>query len=166
MKLSINSFDYFNMPAKIGDAGFDVIAKSDPVIVGTAAFGPYWSRIDYIEYDTGLILEPEQGYHTLAIPRSSLSKTNLFLRNSIGLIDNEYRGTVKFRFGYIVHPSEITIESGNLIFEINDEKIYKKGERIGQLLFAKTISPSELSIVGEFRKTERGEGGFGSTGNE
>lgn len=164
MNLSINSFDYFNMPAKIGDAGFDVIAKSDPVIVGTVAFGPYWSKIDYIEYDTGLQIAPEEGYHTLAIPRSSISKTNLFLRNSVGLIDNGYRGTIKFRFGYISHPGEITVEAGNLIFEVSDDKIYKKGDRIGQLIFAKTIEPKEL-VVGMLDETERGEGGFGSTGS-
>jgi dUTP pyrophosphatase len=163
MKLSINSFDYFNTPAKIGDAGFDVIANSDPVIVGTQAFGPYWSKIDYIEYDTGLQIAPEEGYHTLAIARSSISKTNLFLRNSIGLIDNGYRGTIKFRFGYITHPGDMTIAGGNLLFEVSDNKIYKKGDRIGQLIFSKTIEPTEL-IIGMLDETERGNGGFGSTG--
>jgi len=150
------------MPAKIGDAGFDVIAESDPVIVGTVAFGPYWSKIDYIEYDTGLQIAPEEGYHTLAIPRSSISKTNLFLRNSVGLIDNGYRGTVKLRFGYIAHPGEITVVGGNLVFEVGDDKIYKKGDRIGQLIFAKTIEPKEL-VIGMLDETERGQGGFGST---
>ena len=164
MKLLINSCDYINPPAIMGDAGFDVIAKSDPVIVGSVAYGPYWSKIDYIEYDTGLQIAPEEGYHTLAIPRSSLSKTNLFLRNSVGLIDNGYRGTIKFRFGYISHPGDMVIENGNLIFEIDEEKIYKKGDRIGQLIFSKTIEPKELK-VGILNETERGEGGFGSTNN-
>jgi dUTP pyrophosphatase len=163
MKLLVNSLDYINAPAKIGDAGFDVIAKSDPIIVGSTAYGPYWSRIDYIEYDTGLEIAPEEGYHTLAIPRSSISKTNLFLRNSVGLIDNGYRGTIKFRFGYITHPSDIIMESGTFIFEIPEEKIYKKGDRIGQLVFSKTIAPEKLT-VGVLNKTERGSGGFGSTG--
>jgi len=163
MKLSINSCDYINAPANIGDAGFDVIAKSDPVIVGESAYGPYWSRIDYIEYDTGLEIAPEEGYHTLAIARSSISKTNLFLRNSVGLIDNGYRGTIKLRFGYIFHPSDIIVEGKNLIFEVSEQKIYKKGDRIGQLIFSKTIEPKEL-IVGLLNKTARGEGGFGSTG--
>lgn len=163
MKLSINSSDYIHTPANIGDAGFDVISKSDPVIVGNAAYGPYWSRIDYIEYDTGLEIAPEEGYHTLALQRSSISKTNLFLRNSVGLIDNGYRGTIKFRFGYIYHPEDLIMENGNLIFEINSEKIYKKGDKIGQLVFAKTIGPKEF-IIEALSETERGKGGFGSSG--
>jgi len=77
MKLSINSVDYINFPARVGDAGYDIIAASEPNIVGTIAYGPYWQKIDYIEYDTGLQIAPEKGYHTLVVPRSSISNFNL-----------------------------------------------------------------------------------------
>lgn len=163
MKLTVNSTDYINTPANVGDAGWDIIAQSEPKIIGTRAYGPYWKNIEYIEYDTGVEIAPEEGYHTLVMPRSSISKTNLFLRNSVGLIDNGYRGSVKLRFGYIFQPNDIIIHHDQLICELDDTKIYKKGDRIGQLVFAKTIEPSSLWF-GALNKTERGEGGFGSTG--
>ena len=163
MKLSINSVDYINSPANIGDAGFDIIAQNDPKIIGSNAYGPYWSRIDYIEYDTGLEIAPEEFYHTLVLPRSSISKTNLFLRNSIGLIDNGYRGTIKLRFGYIFQPIDMIMHGGNLICEVDYRKIYKKGDRIGQLIFSKTVDLESLT-VGPLNETTRGIGGFGSSG--
>lgn len=163
MKLSINSVVYINSPAQVGDAGYDIIAASEPKIVGKIAYGPYWQKIDYIEYDTGLQIAPEKGYHTLVVPRSSISKTNLFLRNSVGLIDNGYRGTIKLRFGYIFQPSDMVIDGSQLICEVNPNTIYKKGDRIGQLVFAKTIEPREL-IIGLLDETQRGKKGFGSTG--
>ena len=164
MNLSINSIDYINSPAQVGDAGYDIIAASEPNIVGIIAYGPYWEKIDYIEYDTGLQIAPEKGYHTLVVPRSSISKTNLFLRNSVGLIDNGYRGTIKLRFGYIFQPWDIVINGSQLVCEVNPNTIYKKGDRIGQLVFAKTIEPREL-IIGLLDETQRGKKGFGSTGS-
>lgn len=163
MKLSINSVAYINSPAQVGDAGYDIIAASEPNIVGKIAYGPYWEKIDYIEYDTGLQIAPEKGYHTLVVPRSSISKTNLFLRNSVGLIDNGYRGTIKLRFGYIFQPYDMVIDGSQLTCEVNPNTIYKKGDRIGQLVFAKTIEPREL-IIGLLDETQRGKKGFGSTG--
>jgi len=162
MKISINSTDYINLPAKVGDAGFDVTAQNEPKIVGANAYGPYWSRIDYIEYDTGLQISPEEFYHTLVLPRSSISKTNLFLRNSIGLIDNGYRGTIKLRFGYIFQPIDMIMHGGNLICEVDYRKIYKKGDKIGQLVFSNTIIPKTLTVE-SLNETERGQGNFGST---
>jgi dUTP pyrophosphatase len=163
MKLTINSTDYINTPANVGDAGWDIIAQSEPKIIGARAYGPYWKNIEYIEYDTGLEIAPEEGYHTLVMPRSSISKTNLFLRNSVGLIDNGYRGTIKLRFGYIFQPNHLIIHQDQLICELDDSKIYKKRDRIGQLVFAKTIEPSDIS-AGTLEETQRGEGGFGSSG--
>lgn len=165
MKLSINSYCHINYPAHIGDAGWDIVAQDEPKIVGTIAYGPYWNTIDYIEYDTGIEIAPEEGYHTLVMPRSSISKTNLFLRNSVGLIDNGYRGTIKLRFGYIFQPNRLIVHNDQIICELDAAKIYKKGDRIGQLVFAKTINPQEPfeSLLNE---TTRGDGGFGSTGND
>jgi dUTPase len=163
MKLSVNSLEYINVPAHVGDAGWDVIAQSEPKIVGKVAYGPYWESIDYIEYDTGLQIAPEEGYHTLAIPRSSISKTNLFLRNSVGLIDNGYRGTVKLRFGYIFQPQDMVVHKDRIVCEIATDKIYQMNDKIGQLVFSKTIEPEQLSH-GMLNATQRGTGGFGSTG--
>jgi len=110
-----------------------------------------------------LEIAPEGGYHTLVMPRSSISNTNLFLRNSVGLIDNGYRGSIKLRFGYIFQPNSMIIHNDELICELDDAKIYKKGDRIGQLVFAKTVELNDV-LIGSLDKTQRGEGNFGSTG--
>lgn len=164
MKLSINSADSILMPAVVGDAGFDIIAQSEPEIVGVRAYGPYWESVQYIEYDTGLRIAPELGYHSFVIPRSSISKTDLVLRNSIGLIDNGYRGTIKLRFGYIFQPVNMIMHHDRMIGELDLDRIYKKGDRIGQIVFAETILAEEFEFNIE-TQTERGEGGFGSTGS-
>lgn len=163
MNLSINSVAYINSPAQVGDAGWDIIAQSEPEIVGVRAYGPYWESIRYIEYDTGLKIAPELGFHTFVMPRSSISKTNLILCNSVGLIDNGYRGTIKLRFSYLFQPVHMTMHCDRMLGELDFAQIYKKGDRIGQLVFAQTIEPKEL-VVGLLNETERGDGNFGSTG--
>lgn len=160
--LNLNNLSGLLKPQHEGDAGYDIIASSDPIIVGKKQLGIYYSSIDYIEYDTDVIIEPEAGYHTLAFPRSSISKTNLVMANSIGLIDNKYRGTIKFRYKYIAQPDDYVSINNRLLIQIDESKIYKKGDRIGQLVFAKTLEP-ELNIVDSFAETTRNTGGFGST---
>lgn len=159
--LKVSSVENILRPHYEGDAGYDLIASSDPVIVGEKQLDYYYSSIDYIEYDTGLIIEPEPNYHSLIFPRSSVSKTNLVLANSVGLIDNGYRGTLKLRFKYIAQPSDYIIGHGGLLIEVSN--IYKKGDKIGQLVFANTISPN-MEISEKFSETNRSEGGFGSSG--
>jgi dUTP pyrophosphatase len=164
--LKINLRDYINYPAHPGDAGYDIIAASKPKIIGKEVAQNYFESIDYIEYDTNLIIAPDAGVHTLVLPRSSISKTNLLLANSVGLIDNGYRGTIKVRFKYIYQPKDLTIvnEGQGIFVEVDENKIYKQGERIGQLVFAKTITP-KIEEIGSFVETSRKEGGFGSTGS-
>lgn len=163
-KVKANTLDTVRSPVNDGDAGYDIIAASDPFIQGIAIEPENYISIDYIEYDTNLIIEPEDGYHTYVFPRSSISKYNLTLANSIGLIDNGYRGTVKLRFKYNAQPIDYKIyENNKFCININKNKIYKKGDRIGQLVFAKTLSPA-IEVVTSFEETNRNEGGFGSTG--
>jgi len=163
--IKINSPDNIRYPANQTDSGYDVIAASDPFIQGVAIDNTEnYLTIDYIEYETNLIIEPECGYHTYLFPRSSISKYNLLLANSIGLIDNEYRGTIKLRFKYIPQPLDLKMyENNQLCININKNKIYKKGDKIGQLVFSQTISPM-IEVVDSFELTNRNSGGFGSTG--
>jgi dUTP pyrophosphatase len=107
---------------------------------------------DYIEYSTGIAMEIPEGYAGFIFPRSSLSKMDLSLCNSVGIIDSDYRGEVKFRFN--------ELESGN---EFLPKKVYKYGDRIGQLIIMPVpeIRPIEVK---ELSSTVRGEGGFGHTG--
>lgn len=159
------------------DAGYDVIATSINV-VGTEVFknsGEY-SKINYIEYGTSLCISRDESrpgarkdVHTLLFPRSSISKTNLVLANSIGLIDAGYTDEIKVRFKYIPQPSDMIAHSnGNITYKIDTSSIYKIGDRIAQLVFADTlganfneVDPTEWDSL--TAKINRG-GGFGSTG--
>jgi len=109
-------------------------------------------NLDYIEYSTGIAVEIPVGFTGLLFPRSSISEKSLMLKNSVGVIDPDYRGEIKFRF---LATKEI----------LHDEKRYKVGEKIGQLVILK-VPEIEIKEVyyNELSKTERGEGGFGSTG--
>jgi dUTPase len=163
--IKVNSADNIRYPANKKDSGYDIIAQSEPFIQGiTVDKTSDYFAIDYIEYDTNLIIEPQEGYHTYVFPRSSISKYNLILCNSIGLIDNEYRGTIKLRFKYTPQPLDFKIcENNKICININKNKIYKKGDKIGQLVFSKAINPL-IEVVDSFESTNRDSGGFGSTG--
>ena len=162
-------------PSKNGDVGFDLIADSDPVIVGekTTEDSPFYESIDYIEYEVDLKIEPPDGCFSLVFPRSSISKYNLQLCNSVGVIDNGYRGKIKLRFNYLWQPKDVTkfkyIKDSepeyiyeNYVTEVDLEKIYKKGDKIGQIVFCRSLIP--CLVEGEVSETERGAGSFGSTG--
>ena len=121
--------------AKDGDAGMDLRAirfQRD-------------SDGNYVYY-TGLAFEIPEGYVGLLFPRSSISKTSHFLRNSVGVVDSGYRGEIMFKFGY-----------GSNV------KTYMVGERVGQLIIMPHPS-IEFEEVDSLSDTERGEDGFGSTG--
>ena len=98
---------------------------------------------------TGLYIEIPEGYEAQVRPRSGLAiKYGVTVLNSPGTIDADYRG-------------EICVELINL-----SNKLYtiESGERIAQLVFNK-CEQAELVEVEELSETERGEGGFGHTGN-
>ncbi len=137
-----------------GDAGMDMYAVSVNI------------TDDYIEYDTGIAMEIPEGYVGLCFPRSSNSKKDLVLANAVGVIDSIYRGSIRFRFKrqYRVNtPStfEHYISSREMVECI---KIYDIGDAIGQIIII-PYPHIEFNEVDELSSTERGESGFGSTGN-
>ncbi len=165
-KLKVSNLAAIFNPANKSDSGYDIVASSDPIIHGLKTHEKSDSEyycIDYIEYETNLIIDPPENIHAYIFPRSSISNYNLILANSIGLIDNGYRGTLKLRFKYNVQPIDFTSNWGKLSLSVNRNKIYKKGDKIGQLVFAQSICP-EIDLVETVSATERGNGGFGSTG--
>jgi dUTP pyrophosphatase len=101
---------------------------------------------DYIEYKTGLSFEIPNGHAMLIFPRSSISKKDLMMKNSVGVLDSGYRGELKLRF------------------KQQGENIYQEGERIGQIMVIPlpTINWEEVEKITD---SSRGVGGFGSTGN-
>lgn len=161
-------------------AGYDLIATTEPKIVGNKYKDTeYWDYIDYIEYGTNVYIAPQdlEDYHTLLHPRSSVSKNNLVLANSIGLIDGDYRGQVVCRFKYIFQPEDFKliynkpdghygsahIDKIFITGKVNENKIYKKGDKIIQLKAAKTEYVNWISLD-NLDSTQRNDGGFGSTG--
>ena len=124
--------------AKPGDAGLDLVATS----IDDDSY-------DNIIYGTGLAVEIPEGYVGFLFPRSSNSKTDLYLTNHVGVIDSGYRGEIMFKF----RP----------INGIQDACIYAVGERIGQIVILPYPSIS-FEEVEQLSSTERGEGGYGSTG--
>ena len=125
------------------DAGYDMVAIDN----GTKKFSDKGTYL-YTEYKTGIAIQPERGYHTLILPRSSVTNQELMLKNSIGLIDRIYTGEIRFRFFETYNGS--------------DGIFYKKGDKIGQILVQKTIYATFNDEPLE--ETVRGSGGFGSTG--
>jgi dUTPase len=149
------------------DIGFDVKAISDPEIAGSKYIDGLYSSIDYIEYDTGVCLDTiqrngENDLFTLVFPRSSISKKNLILANSIGLIDPEWRDSIKCRFKYIPQAEDFVILKDKNYIKPNLDKIYKIGDKICQLVFLKNET---VDIQYVENLIETGRGGFGSTGN-
>jgi dUTP pyrophosphatase len=123
--------------AKNGDACFDIVATS------ISFANPY-----YIEYGTGLAMEVPEGFVGTLFPRSSISNTDLTLANSTGILDSGYRGEIKFRF-----------RTSSRSFG----KHYAVGDRIGQMMLVE-IPKIKFKEVTELSTTERGEGGYGSSG--
>ena len=136
----VNSLAQIPSYAKDGDAGMDLIATS--IISETDT---------QITYGLGVALEIPKGFVGLVFPRSSIRKTRLQLSNSVGVIDSGYRGELQATFNKIT----TTIE--------NQKNDYKVGDRVVQIMIIPhpTI---EFNEVNELSNTERGEGGFGSTG--
>lgn len=155
--------NFFQLPQKKHrtDTGYDLIATKNPNIVGEKD-GEYYSSIDYIEYSTSFKCEiQDDSYCFLIFPRSSVSKYNLQLCNSVGVCDNSYRGEFKVRFNYLWQPKDF-ISTKNLI-SVDESKIYQKGDKIAQItLFP--VQGCNFNLVDELSGTARQEGGFGSTG--
>ncbi len=83
----------------------------------------------------------------MLVPRSSISKTPLRMSNSIGIIDSGYRG-------------EIMASVDNIS---NEDYMITPGQRLFQIVHP-TLYPFNTDVVKELSETERGDGGFGSTG--
>lgn len=97
---------------------------------------------------TGICMEIPHGFEAQIRPRSGLSlKTHLRVANSPGTIDSDYRGEIK-----------VIIENNGTGVEI-----INPGDRIAQIVFSQVFQPV-FEITHTLSETERGSGGFGSTG--
>ena len=123
-----------------GAAGADLCALlNEPLTIPAGKFAMV---------PTGLFFEIPEGYEVQARPRSGLAaKNGVTVLNTPGTIDSDYRGEIKV----------ILINLGESDFTINS------GDRIAQMIVA-PVTQATFSITDSLSETERGAGGFGSTG--
>ena len=120
---------------KPGDAGADLVATTMS------------NHDDHLVYGVGLAVEIPEGMVGLVFPRSSIRQTDLFMANSVGVIDSGYRGEIIVTFN---------IKKGAT-------RWYQVGDRIAQLVIM-PVPLVKYVEVDELSETERGIGGHGSTG--
>ncbi|MED4581329.1 dUTP diphosphatase [Brevibacillus choshinensis] len=149
--------------ARAMDAGFDLVALEDVIIApGQSAKVP-----------TGLAFALPEGFELQVRPRSGISaKTKLRLSNAPGTVDAGYRGEVCVLVDNIRIPSQ---ERTNLCLDASEKEttveqvvdtnsyLIKKGDRIAQGVIA-IVPIAQFEVVDELDETERGAGGFGSSG--
>jgi len=164
----VDPFEFLCDSSYEGDVGLDIKAASEPLIVGHRLRENEWKHIDYVEYDTGVKVQPseysEDSIGTFLFPRSSISRHNLTLANSVGVIDAGYRDTIKVRFKYVPQPSDYIIFEKWLILRPALDRMYQRGDKIAQLVFLPIVHP-EIKRVESLSPSKRGKGGFGSSGN-
>lgn len=144
--------------ATAGDAGADLIA----------ATCNWDEKQGYWEYGTDISLEIPEGYVGLIFPRSSISKYDLMLTNSVGVIDSGYRGPIGFRFKWNsfnkLYSMLVRLTGGMGINPVGlGEQKYKVGDKIGQLIIM-PCPAIEFIKADALSETQRGENGWGSTG--
>lgn len=123
-----------------GSAGFDLRINEGVVISPNCC----------VTVGTGVSLDMSSSRYLYAevFPRSSLGKTGIMLANTVGVIDNDYQGEIK-----------LMLRNVGL-----EPVVLEYGMRIAQIIFKKFEVPM-IRRVREFEsETDRGEGGFGSTG--
>ncbi len=100
---------------------------------------------EHVKFGFGLAFEIPVGKVGLVFPRSSCYKQRQLLSNSVGVIDSDYRGEV------------------SAVFIGTASNGYEVGDRVAQIMFI-DAPQVELIEVDELSSTERGSGGYGSTG--
>jgi dUTP pyrophosphatase len=123
--------------AKPGDLGLDLTATSYT----------YDRDLGVISYGTGLAVEIPKGFVGLLFPRSSVYRTGLTMTNSVGVVDQGYRGELIVKFSWDKESPGTP---------------YNVGDRVAQLVM---IPALQIDLTeSELSDSDRGAGGFGSTG--
>lgn len=127
----------------VGSVGMDLTATSKK-----------YDEYGNVMFGTGISIQIPDGYYADLRPRSSISKYDLVLANSVGTIDSDYRGELILKFKPSVY---FGVNRGD-----DDGVMYNVGDRIAQLVILPYPKVSFVE-VDELSKTDRGTGGFGST---
>ena len=143
MKVELKILDEMAYPkyATPGSAGIDLKAAS---IIRAIEIYPGDQEL----IRTGIAIHiKDPGYAGMIIPRSGLGKRGVVLGNLVGLIDSDYQGEIKV----------LLWNRGNDIVQIDHM------DRIAQLVIVPVVQ-AQFEIVEHFEQSQRGQGGFGSTG--
>lgn len=124
------------------DAGLDLYTPIDFII----GYG------DSKSIDTGVHVEIPNGYVGFLKSKSGLNVKNNIITE--GVIDAGYTGSIVVKVRSVGSVGEY----------INSRKVFKKGDKISQLVIL-PVETVECVLVDSFKETERGDNGFGSTGN-
>jgi len=122
-----------------GSACFD-LSVCEQIVITQGAF---------VRAKTGLAFEIPKGYHVEVYPRSGIAGRGIIIPNSPGIIDEDYRG-------------EIMITMYGLFCKM---EYFGVGSRVAQARLVRN-EPVQIKVVSHLSETERGEGGFGSTGTK
>lgn len=139
--------------ASPGSAGYDLYATEDVTIYSAndkALFGlsstASW-LVTIVAFDTGVSLELPDNLIAMVYARSGLGTKGISLPNGVGVIDSDYRGTIKVVLQNS-SPTPYTV---------------RRGDRIAQLVITERFKVN-FDVVDELSPTERGEGGLGHSG--
>jgi dUTP pyrophosphatase len=139
---SANAAEFYSSKKLDTDnAGYDLFVPND------VTFAPDERKLVSMEV-RAVVIEGEALQNYWMVPRSSISKTGLIMLNSVGVIDKSYRGEL-MAFLWNTKDTPVTVS---------------KGDRLVQIVAPDMGWISQVEIVEELDSTERGSGGFGSSG--
>jgi len=138
----INYYENFTSHHE-GDSGIDLIVPNEIQVAGLKV-----GTIDHL-IQCEMVNEDNKNVSYYLYPRSSISKTNFIMANSVGIIDAGYRGN-------------ILAKVRNMSLNENEFSIIKENDKLFQIC-APDLKPIKIKIVDELSDTSRGSGGFGST---
>jgi len=143
------------------DAAYDLCAMEDVTLMPGE-----WKMVG-----SGIAMAIPEGYCGKVYPRSGLGCKGLVLKNTVGVLDSAYRGEIKLPL-FNNNPTQVLVPflegviEGAYITQISsDEHVIHvhKGDRVAQLCI-EPVPDTELVEVDELPDSDRGEGGFGSSG--
>lgn len=150
-----------------GSAGLDLTAISR-----------FYDKNGNVVYGTGIAVEIPEGYVGLLFPRSSITKKDIIVKNCVGVIDSDYRGEILLKCAPTLAFMSDDWDEKNInnrygisvdqdwyddVTYIKENQHYKIGDKCCQLILME-IPKVNIQIVNELSETERGVGGYGSTG--
>ena len=136
----------------VGAVGMDLTATSKK-----------YDEYGNVVFGTGIAIQIPEGYYADLRPRSSISKYDLVLANSVGTVDSDYTGEIILKFKCSLKLEPHYHDVNTMEAKLPDfQKEYEIGDRIAQLVILPYPKVSFVE-VDELSKTDRGTGGFGST---